>query len=280
MNNQTRSGIQPVRGRGVEDRREPGGQEDDASGTPTQRQTTSPTPVDYQKTSSQEDIHRITAYLSEKGMPQEVEGAWQRLREDVQKSTGRVEEDHVMNAIMELKAGMQEKLTPLENKMTGLSLGSFQTTTGNRSYASVAASEPRKLGQIPLPPGVKPVPARLERELLVRTEDKEFNKTGAQVIQLVNDQMDTGKALACRRLQSGDYAITLDSKDTKEHWQVQKSWLSALGNKAKIVQREFAILAHGIVINQIQTQNQPVAIQKIYNQNPGLKDKVQIIRVA
>ena len=54
-----------------------------------------------------------------------MEGAWQRLREDVQKSTGRVEEDHVMNAIMELKTGMEEKLRLLENKMTGLSLGSF-----------------------------------------------------------------------------------------------------------------------------------------------------------
>jgi len=46
-----------------------------------------------------------------------------------------------MNAIMELKAGMEEKLRLLENKMTGLSLGSFQTTTGNRSYALVVASE-------------------------------------------------------------------------------------------------------------------------------------------
>ncbi len=179
MSNRTRSGIQPVCGHGAEDERGSGGKEVDAPGTTTQRQTTSPTPVDYQKTTSQADICKITDYLSKKGMPQEIESAWQRLREDVQKATRRVEEDHVMNAIIELKAGIEEKLRLLENKMIGLSLVSFPLTTSSRSYASVASSEPRKPGQAPLPTGVKPVPARLERKLLVQTDNKDIDKTGA-----------------------------------------------------------------------------------------------------
>ena len=92
--------------------------------------------------------------------------------------------------------------------------------------------------------------------------------------------MAIGKALACRRLQSGDYAITLDTKEAKEHWQSNTSWLSIFGTAATVTQRQFAILAHGIVINQIQTQNQSDAIQKIYDQNAGLQHKVQILRVA
>jgi hypothetical protein len=135
----------------------------DVSVPATQRQTTSPAPVEHQKISSHEDMNKTTAYLSEKGMPHEVENAWQRLREDVKNSTGRVEEDHVINAIIDLKANIEEKLRLLENKMIGLSLGTFQSTTssGNRSYAAVTAGEPRKPGQAPLPTGVKPVPARL-----------------------------------------------------------------------------------------------------------------------
>jgi hypothetical protein len=45
-----------------------------------------------------------------------------------------------------------------------------------------------------------------------------------------------------------------------------------------VKRREFAIIAHGIRVNQIQSQAQ--AISEIYRQNPKLQGTVEIIRVA
>jgi hypothetical protein len=274
----------------------PEAMEVDASGVTAPRTTTATPPVTHQPNTSQDDIQRITAYLSTKGATKVVEEAWERLRRSLLQPAERVEDSHVINAILEMKGEMEqmklnikeelqesrEGMRIMDNKLTGLSLNSFPTTTASsgQTYASVAAAGPRKPGQTPIAAGIKPVPARLERELIIHTGDKTFQKTGAQIVQLVNDQMETGRALACRQLQSGDYHLTLDSKETKVLWEHQTSWLRVFGEKAKINAREFAIMAHGIVINQIQTQDQSVAIQKIYEQNPGLKERVKIVRVA
>ena len=275
----------------------PGAQGADAPRTSSQRRAAAAPPVNHQLNTNQDDIQRITAYLSTKGASKAEEEAWERLRKSLLQPAERerAEDSHVIRAILELKSEMEEMkqkmqeglqegregMRIMENKLTGLSLNSFPTTTSSgQTYASVAASGPRRPGQTPATTGIKPVPARLDREILVHTGDKMFEKTGAQIVKAVNDQSQTGRALACRRLQSGDYVLTLDSKETKELWEHQTSWLLTFGTKAKITPREFAMLAHGIVINQIQTQDQPVAIQKIYDQNPGLKDKVRIVRVA
>jgi hypothetical protein len=45
-----------------------------------------------------------------------------------------------------------------------------------------------------------------------------------------------------------------------------------------VKRREFAIIAHGIRVNQIQSQAQ--AISEIYRQNPKLQGTVEIIWVA
>ena len=42
--------------------------------------------------------------------------------------------------------------------------------------------------------------------------------------------------------------------------------------------QEFVVLAHGIVVSQIQDTKQ--AIEAIYGQNPKLRDTVEILRVA
>jgi hypothetical protein len=269
---------------------------EDASEAELQRSTIASRPVGHQKTTSNEAIQRLTDYLSEKGAAKEVMEVWESVLQDRGSYSAREEEDHMTHAMMEMRAEMQEMRTAteamkesmriMENKLTGLSLDSFQTTTGSsgRTYASVAASttpaETRRPGQTPTMTGIKPVPPRLNRELVIQTGDASLDKTGAQLIPLVNDSMPTGKAIACRRLQSGDYVVTLDAAETKNHWETNTQWLHVFGAKARIARREFAILAHGIVINQIQTGDQPVAIQKIYDQNPGLKENVEILRVA
>ncbi len=59
-------------------------------------------------------------------------------------------------------------------------------------------------------------------------------------------------------------------------WLANQSWLSTLGEEAKVKKRELALVAHGIRFNQVQGN----AIEEIYKQNPGLRGYVEILRVA
>jgi hypothetical protein len=285
MNNQSKTGDQPASGQGEGDATIPEVTMADAP----ERTPAPPKPVKHQKATSNEAVKRITAYLLEKGAGADVVEAWQCiLGERERLKSGRDKDSHVTGAIQEMRKEMQalkEGVKNMENKLTGKGLDANQSlASGGNSptYASVAAAaaEIRRPGRAPITVGIKPVPARLERELLIHTGDKAFDKTGAQIVQLVNNQMETGKALAGRRLPSGDYIITLDSKDTKEAWQKQTAWLEVFGEKAQISRREFSILAHGIVINQLQTQDQLAAIRRIYGQNPGLQGKAEILRAT
>lgn len=269
MSNQSKSGPQPGRGRGDMDATVLEVQMEDASGVSLQGQKSASRPVGHQERTSNKAIQRLTEYLSEKGAAQEMMEAWECVLEDLGAQAPRGAKGHVTSAILEMKAEIQEMRAAAEdmkedmkegmrimgNKLTGLSLDSFQTTTSGSSgktYASVAAgAEPRRVGQPLATTGIKPVPVRLGRELVIQTGDKEFSKTGAQIVPLVNNQMATGKAIACRKLTSGDYILTLDLAETKEYWEQNTPWLSAFGTKARISRREFNILAYGIVINQV-----------------------------
>jgi hypothetical protein len=79
MSNQSKPGGQPERGRRRAAAIIPEVLIEDAPEATPQRVTTDQTPVNYQKLLYQEDIHRLTAYLSEMGATEEVVGAWQRL---------------------------------------------------------------------------------------------------------------------------------------------------------------------------------------------------------
>ena len=57
-----------------------------------------------------------------------------------------------------------------------------------------------------------------------------------------------------------------------------QGWLKVLGAGAKVKRREFTIIAHGIRINQIQDTAE--ATRKIYEQNPHLVGRVEILRVS
>jgi hypothetical protein len=119
----------------------PEAMEVDASGVTAPRTTTATPPVTHQPNTSQDDIQRITAYLSTKGATKVVEEAWERLLRSLLQPAERVEDSHVINAILEMKGEMEqmklnikeelqesrEGMRIMDNKLTGLSLNSFPT---------------------------------------------------------------------------------------------------------------------------------------------------------
>jgi hypothetical protein len=72
--------------------------------------------------------------------------------------------------------------------------------------------------------------------------------------------------------------MTMEDEQARTSWLADTKWLETFGVGARVKRREFAIIAHGIRVNQIQSQAQ--AISEIYRQNPKLQGTVEIIWVA
>ena len=87
-----------------------------------------------------------------------------------------------------------------------------------------------------------------------------------------------GEAVAVRKLQTGDMMMTMEDEQARTSWLSNTKWLETFGEGARVKRREFAVMAHGIRVNQIQGQEQ--AIEELYKQNPKLVGTVEIVRVA
>jgi hypothetical protein len=62
-------------------------------------------------------------------------------------------------------------------------------------------------------------------------------------------------------------------------WLADQKWLATLGVGARAKMREFAVVAHGIRVNQVQGTPDK-RVEQIYKQNPGIRGVVDILRVA
>jgi hypothetical protein len=127
----------------------------------------------------------------------------------------------------------------------------------------------------------KPVPIRHKREIVaVRgTETAEQKRrTYKELLEQLNKAGVAGVAVAIRQLGSGDMMLTMEDEQARTSWLTDTKWLATFGEGARVKRREFAVMAHGIGVNQIQGQAQ--AIEEIYKQNPKLKGTVDIVKVA
>ena len=127
----------------------------------------------------------------------------------------------------------------------------------------------------------KQIPLRHKREIVVvrgfeSLEEK--RRTYKELLEQVNQAGVAGEAVAIRRLASGDMMLTMEDEQARTSWLTDDKWLKTFGEGAKVKQREFAVMAHGIRASQVQGQAQ--TIEEIYKQNPKLKGVVDIVRVA
>ena len=60
-----------------------------------------------------------------------------------------------------------------------------------------------------------------------------------------------GQIVAVWSLPSGDLILTTDEEATRIEWLQNTQWLQVLGGRARIKKREFIIIAHGIIVNQV-----------------------------
>jgi hypothetical protein len=98
------------------------------------------------------------------------------------------------------------------------------------------------------------------------------------VVDQLNSASIDGQVVAARNLPSGDIVLTTDEEATCTKWLTDQKWTTVLGKEAQVKRWEFVVLAHSIVVSQIQDTKQ--AIEAIYSQNPKLRDTVEILQVA
>jgi hypothetical protein len=116
------------------------------------------------------------------------------------------------------------------------------------SWAAVAAGPPG-------PRLAKEVPARQEREIIVRATElpaELANRTAKETITAIQTAAGREGPVAARRLRSGDTAITF-LPGTREEFLQGREWVTkAFGEGATIAQRTYAVLAKGLPANSIR----------------------------
>jgi hypothetical protein len=256
-----------------------GSQASNASSDATTGRTTPPRPTECSKTDIQADIKTIAAYLVEERAPAIVQAALGRIDDAYRR---RVEQRTTEQAISQLQAAVQELSNRVENKPYGPArLGSYAAVAGQGLPAQARTQQSLNTGHVTLPTLQKPVPLRHKREIIVvrgtETADQK-RRTYKELLEQLNSTRVAGEAVAIRKLGSGDMILTMEDEQARTSWLTNSQWLETLGEGARVKRREFAVMAHGIKVNQIQGQAQ--AIEEIYRQNPKLRGAVNIVRVT
>jgi hypothetical protein len=148
------------------------------------------------------------------------------------------------------------------------------------SYASAV-----RTGLQQSPPHIKPVPLRDLREIYIQRADVcaiDAAKPLDCIVRDVNNEFarfGIGRILSARKLQSGDLILLADSSDTKRRAEAKKDeWLEAIGTGAGVKHKRHTVYVHSVKVDSFDTTKQEQGIQRIYDQNPAIKGKVQILR--
>jgi hypothetical protein len=219
-----------------------------------QPDTATTTPIECTLPTIIADYEQIDAYLTEIGAPDEIGEALDRITCLAQYAQG------IQSAIRQLQQAVQKQAQPAPSA----------APANNQSYAAVARKGAAQ------PPKHKPVPTRHRREIIVvrgNESNTQKDRSYQEIIEQLNKKGVAGVAVAVRWLPSGDIVLAMDSEQACMSCFANQSWLSTFGIGARVKKREFAVIAHGIRVNQVQGQ----PIEQIYKQNPKSRGSVEIL---
>jgi hypothetical protein len=215
-----------------------------------------------------EDFEIIAAYLAVESPPARVGHALERARSAIKQLLLSTRGPATDPAVKEIQVGVRKILENIES------------TQKPASYAAAAAAG-AGIAQAQSRNTTKAVPTRHKREITVTSGNQSLTqarRTNKELIEQLNAWEIEGEAVAIRRLQSGDYVITTDDEQARGAWLANTKWLETIGAGARVKRREFAVLAHGVRVCQVQNQEQ--AIADAYKQNPKFSGVVDILRMS
>jgi hypothetical protein len=89
-----------------------------------------------------------------------------------------------------------------------------------------------------------------------------------------------GKVIAAKRLLSRDVLVTADSPSTKALLEEETGWTRVIAGRARVKVRRFMVMAHAVKVSKVDLKEQTKFISNLEAQNPSLKSRVKILRVA
>lgn len=124
------------------------------------------------------------------------------------------------------------------------------------------------------------------KTILIKVRD-EAEKTGLRELSIaaLMDRVKLlkkkrGDILAVRRLPSGDLELLACTVEARERMEKNERLLKKLALTATMVQRTYAVMAHGIRIDSVNTLNSQAFIKSLIKQNERLHPGLQISRIT
>ena len=197
----------------------------------------------------------------------EIKDAWEWVKEVVLKGGG------VGGGRQGASATLEEKVDKLAKAVE--SLIKAPQKSAPMTYASITANRTQST--------VMQVPARRGRELTVKAGEESLGqkrRTNAEIISDTNKAIGVDAVIAARRLPSGDVLLTFTEEAEKKRWEGTSRIAEALGAQARVKRAEYTIIAHGVKVALIKTDQQKDSIEEIYKNNPRWVGKVDILRVG
>ena len=124
---------------------------------------------------------------------------------------------------------------------------------------------------------------RKMKEIIVRIEDpKEQEALGKKTTKEIVDalRVSNEEVTGIRRLPSGDLKIHVKTPEVKETLQAHSEWIKRVAASATIRKEGYAILAHGVKMNEVRGSKQAKALEYLTKENAGLHEGLKINRVA
>ena len=124
---------------------------------------------------------------------------------------------------------------------------------------------------------------RKMKELIVRIEDPKEQealgrKTTKEIIEAI--KIPNSEIAGIRKLPSGDLKIHTKTAQAKQSLQSQPAWIKNVAASATIRKEGYAVIAHGMRMNDVRGPKQMKAIEYLIRENKDLHEDLKINRVA
>jgi hypothetical protein len=224
-------------------------------------------------------IGTIESFVLGQEWPLRLQNAWQRVKEVAVARAAATESGTPKSSddgdIRTIKAQL-EGLTKMVRCLAELA-----ANIGKPSYAEILRRGAPATGATTV--RIVPVPARRAREVVISPGNEspvQKQRPGREIVLDINTRLGGEGVVAARRLLSEEVLVTFDSEDQKKRGVKAPEIVQAFGSNARVKVREFTVMAHGIPVAAIDTQNQAGAIEELYRQNLKLRGEVDIVHLG
>ena len=199
----------------------------------------------------------------------------------------------LLRALTRPEFALRDDIKDIKQQLTRIETNSTKTTAAVRSYASMTAlaTQPNASSPIDIKMSVLEQQRQLNeikkrKTVLIKIRDeKERAVIGSLLINSLMTRLrraeETEKdILAVKRLPSGDIELFASSMEARARIETNEEVMKCLASSAYVIRRTYAVLAHGLRVDSVNTTQQEKGIAELEKQNDVLHPGLRINRIA